>query len=286
MRKRNPTNSLRRKAAGAKRGARQSLAERADRYVLYQRSVQDPEWEVGFMAETYASLRGRPAVSLREDFCGTALFACEWVKSGKERSAVGVDLDGAVLAWGREHNLGKLSPAAAARVTLLQADVLEARSPAVDILAAFNFSYWVFKDRATLKRYFERARAALAEGGIFMLDAYGGYDAYRVMREREDFGRFTYIWDQAGYDPVTSSTTCHIHFSFPDGSRLNQAFSYHWRLWTLAELRELLAEAGFRASTVYWQGTDPKTGEGTDEFKPVQHGDPDPAWIAYIVAEK
>ena len=262
------------------------MAARADRYDLYQRSVQDPEWEVGFMAATYESLRGRRPMSLREDFCGTALFACEWVKSDRNRSAVGVDLDGAVLAWGREHNLAKLPSAAAARLTLMQADVLEVRTPAVDILAAFNFSYWVFKERAILRRYLERARAALAEGGIFMLDAYGGYDALRVMREREDFGRFTYIWDQAGYDPVTAGTTCHIHFTFPDGSRLNQAFSYHWRLWNLAELREVLAEAGFKASTVYWQGTDPKTGEGTDEFKPVQHGDPDPAWIAYIVAEK
>ncbi|HEV2109992.1 MAG TPA: class I SAM-dependent methyltransferase [Gammaproteobacteria bacterium] len=285
MRSRNPMSSLRRKSA-AKRSSRPSMAQRADRYDLYQRSVQDPEWEVGFMAATYGSLRGRSPLSLREDFCGTALFACEWVKSDRRRTAVGVDMDGAVLAWGREHNLVELPPAAAARLTLLQADVLEARTPAVDILAAFNFSYWVFKERATLRRYFERARAALAEGGIFMLDAYGGYDAQRVMREREDLGRFIYVWDQAGYDPVTSGTTCHIHFAFPDGSRLNQAFSYHWRLWSLAELREVLAEAGFGASTVYWQGTDPKTGEGTDEFKPVQHGDPDPAWIAYIVAEK
>jgi len=273
-------------AANPKKKPSGTMAEKADIHELYEKSVQAVDIEVEFLQDTFRSLRGREAVSLREDFCGTALFACEWVKRGKERSAVGVDLDGAVLAWGREHNLAKLPPAAAARLTLMQADVLEARTPAVDILAAFNFSYWVFKDRATLKRYFERARAALSEGGIFMLDAYGGYDAQRVMKEREDFGRFTYIWDQAGYDPVTSSTTCHIHFAFPDGSRLNQAFSYHWRLWSLAELREVLAEAGFRATTVYWQGSDPKTGEGTDEFKPVQHGDPDPAWIAYIVAEK
>lgn len=272
--------------AAAKRSHRPTLAERADRYDLYQRSVQDPEWEVGFMSETYRSLRGRAPRRLREDFCGTALFACEWVKSGRDREAVGVDMDAAVLAWGREHNVAKLSPAAATRLTLLQGDVLDVRTPPVDIVAAFNFSYWVFRERVVLRRYFERVRASLAEAGIFMLDAYGGYDALRVMREREDMGRFVYIWEQAGYDPVASGTTCHIHFAFPDGSRLNQAFSYHWRLWTLVELREVLAEAGFKASTVYWQGTDPKTGEGTDEFRPVDRGDPDPAWIAYIVAEK
>ena len=273
-------------AKAAKRNQRPTLAERADRYDLYQRSVQDPEWDVGFMADTYKGLRGRAPRRLREDFCGTAMFACEWVKTGRDREAIGVDMDAEVLAWGREHNVAKLSPATTARLTLLQGDVLDVRTAPADIVAAFNFSYWVFKERATLRRYFERTRAALADGGIFMLDAYGGYDALRVMREREDLGRFTYIWEQAGYDPVASGTTCHIHFAFPDGSRLNQAFSYHWRLWTLVELREVLAEAGFKASTVYWQGTDPKTGEGTDEFKPVDQGEADPAWIAYIVAEK
>ncbi|HEV2321254.1 MAG TPA: class I SAM-dependent methyltransferase [Gammaproteobacteria bacterium] len=269
-----------------KQHKRLSLAERADRYDLYQRSVQDPGWEVGFMTDTFKGRRGRVPLSLREDFCGTALFACEWVKSHKDRRAFGVDLDPEVLAWSRAHNVAKLSRGAVRRLELLQADVLMARTPAVDVVAAFNFSYWVFKDRTSLRRYFEQVRNSLAAGGIFMLDAFGGYDAFRKMREREDFGRFTYIWDQADYDPVTASTTCHIHYAFPDGSRLNQAFSYHWRLWTLPELRELLAEAGFGTHTVYWQRTDPKTGEGTDEFKPADRGDPDPAWIAYIVAEK
>ena len=279
---------MRRKPAVHKptRARRPSQAERADRHALYQRAVQDPSWEIDFMADTFRAVRGRPAKRLREDFCGTALFACAWVKSASDREAVGVDLDGEVLAWGRVRNVAKLPPAAAGRLSLLQADVREVKAAPADIVAAFNFSYWIFRDRPGLLAYFRRVLEGLEHDGVFMLDAYGGHDAFKVMRERQDFGRFTYIWDQADYDPVSGETTCHIHFAFPDGSRLNRAFSYHWRLWTLPELRELLAEAGFRASTVYWQGTDPKTGEGTDEFKPAKRGDPDPAWIAYIVAEK
>ena len=281
---------MRRKPAASKslrsRNRAPTQAERADRHALYQRAVQDPSWEVGFMADTFEAVRGRKAQRLREDFCGTALFACAWVKSAPDREAVGVDLDGEVLGWSRTYNLVRLAPSAARRLTLLQADVREAQTEPADIVAAFNFSYWIFRDREALRGYFERARAGLKDDGIFMLDAYGGYDAFRTMRERQDFGRFTYIWDQSDYDPVSGETVCHIHFAFPDGSRLNRAFSYHWRLWTLVELREVLTEAGFRASTVYWQGTDPKTGEGTDEFKPAKRGDPDPAWIAYIVAEK
>ena len=280
MTRRSPANRNR------KQIRKPTLAERADRYVLYQHAVQDATWEIQFMAETYHGLRGRSPRRLREDFCGTALFACAWVKSQSDREAVGIDLDPEVLAWSRAHNVPKLSPAMARRLTLIEGDVLEARSASADLVCAFNFSYWIFRERATLRRYFESVRAGLAADGIFMLDAYGGYDAYKVQREREDMGRFTYIWDQADYDPVTAHTTCHIHFAFPDGSRLNQAFSYHWRLWSLPELQEVLAEAGFKRSRVYWQGTDPKTGDASDAFDPVERGDPDPAWIAYIVAEK
>jgi hypothetical protein len=79
---------------------------------------------------------------------------------------------------------------------------------------------------------------------------------------------------------------CHIHFHFPDGSKLQNAFTYEWRLWSLPEIREVLQEAGFQTSTVYWQGTDAATGEGDGIFSPTVVGDPDPGWIAYIVAER
>ena len=262
------------------------MAARADRQVLYEASVQDAAWEMEFVEGVYTRLRRRAPRRLREDFCGTALFAREWVRRGRQHEAIGVDLDPTVLDWCRQHGLSRLAPGAAARIKLLQADVLEARTAPADILIAFNFSYWVFMDRAAMRRYFERTYAALAGDGIFLLDAYGGPDACRILREREDMGRFTYIWDQADYDPVSGRTTCHIHFTFPDGSRLKNAFSYHWRLWTLPELRELLSEAGFRKHTVWWEGTEPRTGEGNGKFAPVERADADTAWVAYIVAEK
>lgn len=279
-----PAKPVRRTAH--KKSHKPTQAQRADRYVLYQDSVQDADWEVGFMSGLYKGMRGRNPKRLREDFCGTGLFSCAWVKSAQDREALGVDLDPEVLAWSRAHNLPKLKPAVQKRLELLEADVMGVTAAPADIVCAFNFSYWIFKERDTLRRYFQNVRAGLKSDGIFMLDAFGGYDACKVLKEREDMGRFTYIWDQAEYDPVTGHITCHIHYSFPDGSRLKQAFSYYWRLWTLPELQEILAEAGFRQSRVWWQGTDPKTGEGSDEFTPVEHGDPEPSWIAYIVAEK
>ncbi len=265
---------------------RPSMAESADRHALYEASVQCAESEIDFVEETFRKLRGRRAERLREDFCGTAKIACEWVRRSRRRTAVGVDRDPAVLAWARRHNVGALPESAARRVELMRGDVLTVRPPPADLLLAMNFSYWVFKERGLLRRYFRRVHGALVPDGILYLDAYGGYEAFKVLKERTAYRGYTYIWHQAAYDPISGGTICHIDFKFEDGSMLKRAFSYDWRLWTLPEIRELLAEAGFRRSTVYWQGSDERTGEGDGVFRPVEKGEADAGWIAYIVAEK
>ncbi len=265
-----------------------SLAAQADRHLLYEHSVQSADAEIEFVDDTYQALRGRRARLLREDFCGTANVCCEWVRRRKENRAIGVDIDAEVLDWGRAHNLGRLKKAERKRVTLLQADVLKAKTPPPDIVSAMNFSYWLFRERKQLRRYFRRVRESLADDGILFLDAYGGYDAFReIVEEREvdAEGGFTYIWEQARFEPISNGLYCHIHFAFPDGSRLDRAFSYEWRLWTLPEIRELLAEAGFRKVTVYWQGWD-ADGEADGIFVPVEEADADAGWICYISAEK
>lgn len=264
---------------------RPTLAKRADKLELYEDAVHDPEAEVDFIRDTYRKLRGRRPKSFREDFAGSAATACEWARRGPDYRAIGVDIEPEVLEWGRQHRLAKLRPAARARVSLVQGDVLKVKTPPVDAIAACNFSYWVFKTRPLLLSYFKRARAALKKDGIFVLDAFGGHDAFREMRERTKHRRFTYIWDQSSYKPVTGDLLCHIHFSFRDGSRLQRAFTYDWRLWTLPELRELLLEAGFARVTVYWEGDDGK-GSGNGEFAPHAQGEAEAGWIAYLVAEK
>ncbi|NND65758.1 MAG: class I SAM-dependent methyltransferase [Gammaproteobacteria bacterium] len=260
-------------------------ASTADRHWLYEQSVQDVEEEVVFLDKTFSQRRGRMALSLREDFCGTAAAACRWVDSHPDRTATGVDIDPEVLNWGRENNVSKLETEKQLKVELLQQDVMTVETPEVDLLVAFNFSYWIFKTRNELRRYFEQAYKGVKSDGLFMLDAFGGSEAHDEMKEKTKLDGFKYIWDQAEYDPVTGDLTCHIHFKFNDGTRMKRAFSYHWRLWTLPEIRELLIEAGFKNVTVYWEGTD-DDGEGTGEYLPVTRGEADPAWIAYLVAEK
>lgn len=263
------------------------LADRADRHRLYELSVQYAESEIEFVDETYQSIRGHKAQLLREDFCGTANVCCEWVRHRKGNRAIGVDLDREVLTWGQDHKLSELSPGQRKRIRLIEENVLDVETEAPDIISAMNFSYWLFKERKDLKRYFTRVRQALAEDGIFFLDAYGGYDSFRELEEEREVndGEFTYIWEQERYDPVTGGLICHIHFAFPDGSRLDHAFSYDWRLWTLPEIRDLLEEVGFSKVTIYWQGWD-EDGEPDGIFVPSTTGEADAGWICYISAEK
>ncbi|MGH9381038.1 MAG: methyltransferase domain-containing protein [Thermoanaerobaculia bacterium] len=254
----------------------------ADPFDLYQRSVQAPEGDIAFFLRVARRHRLPTPRLLREDFCGTAHLATTWVGGSRNRRAVGVDLDPVPLAWGRKHNVEALPPEARRRLRLIEADVREVRRPRVDIVCALNFSYCIFKRRDELRDYFRAVFRSLAAGGLLFLELYGGTDAEIPLEERRPCDGFTYVWDQDVYDPISHDTRCYIHFEFPDGSRLERAFDYDWRLWSIPEVRELLAEAGFRASEVYWEQTD-DDGEGTGEFRLTQSAENQEGWIVYVV---
>ena len=148
-----------------------------------------------------------------------------------------------------------------------------------------NASLPLALEREDLREYFENALDGLVSDGILFLDAYGGYDSHRNIEEERECDDFTYIWEQAEFNPIDSCMTCHIHFEFPDKSRMEKAFSYRWRLWTLPEIREILLEAGFSQVDIYWEGTDEKNNEGNGIYTPSEIGDADPGWVCYIVAQ-
>lgn len=266
-----------------------SRAGTLHKHQLYEYSVQCPEAEVDFIERTFKRFRKRSARLLREDFCGTAAVSCEWVRRHSRNRAIGVDLDKEVLEWGSKHHLARLGKAQQRRVTLHNRNVLAVKTEKADAIAAMNFSYWLFKERDTLKRYFKRACKSLTDDGMLFLDAYGGYEAFQEVTEEreieEDGYRFTYVWEQESFNPVDNGLICNIHFDFPDGTRMEQAFRYDWRLWTLPEIRDILAEAGFRRVTTWWQGYD-EDGESDGDFEIVTSADADAGWICYLVAEK
>jgi len=264
-----------------------TMADLADRHKLYELSVQCSESELDFVDDAFKKIRKQRAKILREDFCGTANVCCDWVKRRKSNYALGVDIDPEVLQWGQKNNLCKLTKAQNNRIQLFNDNVLTVQTDPAEIISAMNFSYWLFKSRKELKHYFQRVHHALADNGVFFLDAYGGYDSFRDIKEKTKHKNhgFTYIWEQEKYEPISGELTCHIHFKFPDGSKLINAFSYTWRLWTLPEIRELLEETGFSNITIYWQGFD-EDGEPDGNFVPATDGEADPSWICYISAEK
>ena len=271
--------------AGKRRKSLPTRAETSDRHALYEKSVQATDFEYEFVDDNFTRIRGREAQLLREDFCGTARMCCEWVSHRETNRAIGVDLDTEVLTWGREHNLADLKSEQRVRITLLEDNVLTVKTDPVDVIMAMNFSWQIFKDRDSLRGYFEKARAGLAEDGIFFMDIFGGYESQKEIKEKTKHKGFTYVWEQASYEPISGDIVCHIHFTFNDGSKIKEAFTYEWRLWSLPEVQELLKEAGFSNVTVYWQGED-EDGEADGEFEPATEGEADPAWVCMISAEK
>jgi SAM-dependent methyltransferase len=276
-----------------KRRRRRPKYAQVDRHVLYEAAVQDVDFDLAFMQRIYRQLRGRPFHLLREDFCGTARLACEWVRRKPNREAWAVDMSASTLAWSRRNHLRWMGEAAE-RVRLIHADVRQSRAPKVDVICALNCSYWVFHDRATLRDYFERVRRRLRPGGLLVLDSFGGEGCMRALEESrrvrnrrtyagERVVPFTYTWEQHRFNPVDHHLLAYIHLK-PDGHRaIRRAFKYDWRMWTLPEIQELLREAGFRDAPVYVQGWDEDKNQPLSVFRRRGQFENQEAWLACIV---
>jgi len=186
-------------------------------------------------------------------------------------------------------------------VQLVRQNVLDYFDPSqlADIICAYNFSYNIFKQRQQLIDYFKNARRGLNDEGVLVLDVFGGTEAYtetEELREVEDED-FDYIWDQAKFNPITHEMVCHIHFEFADGSRMDKAFTYEWRLRTLPELIESLYEAGYSKVRCYWEefeDNDTESDEddeeefleGTGVYYETEEVETQESFISYLIAEK
>lgn len=219
-----------------------------DRYWFYERTVQAPQLSCALLRR----IHGAGARFLAEDFCGSAAVARAFVETDPLASAIGCDLDPAVLQRAGAHP----------RLALQRVD-LRHSSPAhapADVLFVGNFSIGELKSRAELLAYLRRARARLARGGVCVLDTYGGPSAWRTgcmqrTHPLEDGRRIHYVWEQRRIDPANNHVENALSFRLEDQGviqiELRDAFVYSWRLWSLAELDEALAEAGFGARELH-----------------------------------
>ena len=267
-----------------------TMAELADRHALYQASVQSAEFELEFMEATFKEWTGRAPRTMREDFCGTALSAVEWVRRNPANSAVGIDNDPEVLDWGRKHNVATLNEEQLTRLELIEGDVRDVNTAKFDVIQAFNFSYWFFQRRKDMVAYMASLRESLVDAGMLFLDFFGGSECYSTQKEKRKITeyeyKFKYVWEQESFNALTNEVHCHIHFHFPDKSKLKKAFSYTWRVWGASEMREILEDAGYSEIALYRQEFDDETDEALDEYVRTDEGEDYACWLGYILARR
>lgn len=255
-------------------------------YRRYEFAVQNPPALLKFMEREFRVSNRRRPLALREDFCGSAKLAIEWVKQSPRHTVVGVDLAEEPIEYARTQHVSKLTRAQQRRVEFFEGDVRKIPATNFDVIVALNFSYCVFHQRAELLDYFKEARKALNPGGIFMIDLFGGSRSQEAGTRKTDMGKFQYQWECVAFNPVRNRGTYAIHFK-PKGAKLvPNAFVYDWRVWTCPELMDVMQDAGFENITPYWEGDDPRGRGGDGKFAPTEWEENCYIWQSFIIGRK
>lgn len=266
----------------------------------YRWATQDPPAQAAVLAEIHRRVRGgSEARLLREDFAGNGADAVAWVAGGSGRRALTVDADAVTVAHGQQRALRLLGRRARC-IDWHVADVHAVAPPMVqraDLMSVLNFSIGYLHTRTALRRYLEHARRALDEHGVLVLNTFGGPDALAAHTDRHavvpgpdsTLAPFDYLWETRRFDACSARIDCRIHFEWPDAAvpggvrRVDDAFRYDWRLWTLPELTEALREAGFSRAQV-WRHTAREGRNGPRVFLgPVRSLRNRRIWVAYVV---
>ncbi len=256
-----------------------------NKYYYYFESVQDTEQAIHFIERAYREHFRKPLITLSEDFCGTFALCCEWVKKGKGRKAIGVDLSKEPLEYGKANYLSQLSPKLQSNVSLFNKNVTDKTLPPVDTIVAFNYSFNILKERSQLLAYFKNCHRRLSPKGLFILDCFGGSGTLKASVESNRNKGFRYYWDQKGFDPITHHAKFAIHIKRDGEKKRKNVFTYDWRMWTLPELKDLLLEAGFKDICFYFEGGN-KDGSGNGIFTKKTKEEDCEAWIAYVTASR
>ncbi|MCB0332226.1 MAG: class I SAM-dependent methyltransferase [Bdellovibrionales bacterium] len=279
-----------------KQKAKASQLEPTLRYALYEAAVQDPFQQAHLFEKVYREKHGELPHALREDFCGTFLISSEWVKRSPKNTAVALDLDPEPLAYGKRTHYAKLNPSQRKRLRVFEQNVLEGNSFKADVIAACNFSFFTFKERATLIEYFRQAKKSLHPGGALVLEMAGGSgfidtpfhedrEVQYVRGKHKGDPWFTYRWAHRSYEPLTHHGLYTIGFTMETGEKYPDAFVYDWRVWTLPEVQECAQEAGFTDIRVYWECEDEDDGDGESTYELItEAGNEYETWIAYVAA--
>ena len=118
------------------------------------------------------------------------------------------------------------------------------------------------------------------------MDIFGGTDSEelevieREIENNDQLTPFTFEFERKSFNPVTRRSEYGIHFKHPDGTQLIDAFEYDFRMWTIPELRDVLSEAGFEQTFVFWE--DP---EEENFYRLTEDEENTVHWNAFVVAK-
>jgi len=269
-----------------------------EKYKLYEASVQDAKQQVTLLDQVYREAFDAKAKILKEDFSGTCLISCEWVATGEDRKTYALDIDEEVIAAAHELHLNGLHDDVRKRIHVKKQNVMQPLRSSVDIAGAFNFSYFIFHQRQELLRYFQAAYDSLKSQGVFVLETAGGagfveapFKEHRKIKHT--FGKkrgkdwFRYTWHQKTFDPQSNEGSYAIHFKKATGERMQDAFTYDWRIWSIPEVRDALLEVGFRDVRVYWENEDADDSDEELSYSQRDVGDSEyDTYIVYVVGVK
>ncbi len=254
-----------------------------EKHLLYEQAVQSVDADIEFIEKEFKNLRKRDPRSLREDFGGTGYLSCEWVKRHSDNNAWAIDLDPEPVNYGKNRHYKTLNEEQSQRMKYIMGNVLDNQNFKSDVIVAFNFSYFIFKKRAQLVEYFSKVREGLKDDGLFFIDLFGGTECCQEMEEETDHVDFSYFWDCDDYNPITGEVMYYIHFE-KGGKKYEKVFTYDWRMWGLAELRDILQDAGFSETIAYWEGDD-DDGTGDGNFYQADNEENCESWVTYIIAK-
>jgi hypothetical protein len=261
-----------------------------DHHDCYELAAQDADRVAQFIdAVLGREGTARRPLTLREDFSGTCGVARSWARQSPHHQAIAIDLDAEPLA----------RASGVPRVRTLARDVRRVAVKA-DAISATNFPLGYFHARVDLMRYLRATRSRLHARGVFIADTYGGPTAFALGTSTQSIrlGRLTSPpctlvkhWEQREADPITGLVTDALHFEIRVKGRvmrrLRDAFVYRWRLWTVAELREAMLEAGFARVEIYTRLVEAIDHLGHVHVSPVN--DPDELrgdHVAWLVARR
>ena len=242
---------------------------------LYEVCVQSPKHVVDLLR----AIHGEEPLLLGEDFAGSGAVSRAWVAQSGEHRAWCVDRDATALS--RCDGVERLQTRAA--------DVTD-ESAAVDTIWVGNFSIGYHHDRPSLMAYLRHVRSRLKPSGVFVCDTYGGETAYtrgevhryhQLPKQLAPDGaggwRVRYTWEQREAHPLTGMVTNALHFRIERAgvieTELIDAFIYHWRLWSVPELRDAMREAGFTSTGVYGQLPEAVDDQGRPYIRPMDDAD-------------